>query len=677
MRALAKLLLVLLIAFGTLTLAPRPALAAETYYPSNGAFQLSGHGYGHGRGMSQWGAYGAATQGLSAAQILAFYYPGTALTSQPNWDIKVRLSTAQSGQATVDPVAGMSLVWSGGTLALPSTAPSGRPVTSWRLRNIGGSLVLDHSDSGSSSWQQYSYVPGGWGLFHSPTGRVRLIGADSGRTEYRGLVGAHTTGGTIQAYNAVLMEDYLRSVVPSEMPPSWSKAALQSQAVAARTYASRERHTATGPTHTCDTVQCQVYNGVAKYTASGTLRASYEAASTDQAITATSGRVVITGGAYSYAFTQFSSSNGGYTVAGSAPYLIAKPDPYDGVMPSSANSWTATLSVAQIHAAYPQVGTPTALVVLKRDGNGEWGGRIETLRIVGTAGSVDVTGAAFRTALGMRSTWWTITSPQQPPTPPVQPNGGLLTDINGDGTIDILGQNRTTGAMVLYPGYSPTLFGSGTVVGGGWGGFDWVGSPGDVSGDGIPDLYAREAGTGALYLYPLNRQGVATDKRHIGSGWDWLTMIVAIGDVTGDGVPDVYGRDPSGVLYLYRGAPGGGFNDRSVANHGWNTLDLVVGAGDLDGDGRPDLIARAAADGGLFRYTTGLGGSITSVARINSGWGGFDHIAAAPASGRTYLYARTPNLNSGTLSVYPVSAAGVVSGPTTISYGWSMFSTLI
>src|SRR4051812_41016875 len=66
---------------GALVPVAGPAAAVELVpRPSNGVLSVSGHGFGHGRGLSQHGAYGAATQGKKYADILAFYYPGTALS---------------------------------------------------------------------------------------------------------------------------------------------------------------------------------------------------------------------------------------------------------------------------------------------------------------------------------------------------------------------------------------------------------------------------------------------------------------------------------------------------------------------------------------------------------------------------------------------------------------------
>ena len=112
--------------------------------------------------------------------------------------------------------------------------------------------------------------------------------------------------------NVLRLDDYLKGVVPREMPASWSPAAVQAQAIAARTYAAYERaHPLTDTYQICDTTSCQVYGGY-----------SSEHPDSNAAIEATAGKIQTYGG--DPAFTQFSSSSGGWTSAGSVPYLVAK-----------------------------------------------------------------------------------------------------------------------------------------------------------------------------------------------------------------------------------------------------------------------------------------------------------------------------------------------------------------
>src|SRR3954447_20367764 len=69
-----------------LLLAAAPAEAAKT------TFTVHGAGFGHGVGMSQYGALGYAQHGWTAAQILGHYYTGTSLgTTDPTAKVRIRL----------------------------------------------------------------------------------------------------------------------------------------------------------------------------------------------------------------------------------------------------------------------------------------------------------------------------------------------------------------------------------------------------------------------------------------------------------------------------------------------------------------------------------------------------------------------------------------------------------
>jgi stage II sporulation protein D len=88
------------------------------------------------------------------------------------------------------------------------------------------------------------------------------------------------------------------------------------------------------------------------------------------------------------------------------PYLTAKADPYDGYSGNSVHDWTETLTADRIERAYPAVGTLRRLQVVRRDGNGEWNGRVWTLVLDGTNADVTVSGDSFRSQFGLRSTWF-------------------------------------------------------------------------------------------------------------------------------------------------------------------------------------------------------------------------------------------------------------------------------
>ncbi len=219
----------------------------------------------------------------------------------------------------------------------------------------------------------------------------------SGDRAYRGLLRtAITTSGTRVTVNDVTLENYLRGVVPLEMPALWSAAAVQAQAVAARTYAAYERaHPRSSAYQLCDTASCQVYGGY---------DAEHPAA--DRAIAVTRAKILTSGG--EPAFTQFASSSGGWTSAGSVPYLAAREDPYDDWSGNPVHDWSTRLDDTTLERAWPKIGDLTRMAVTSRDGNGAWGGRVRSITLVGTKGRVVVSGDSFRSALGLRSTWLTF-----------------------------------------------------------------------------------------------------------------------------------------------------------------------------------------------------------------------------------------------------------------------------
>ena len=259
--------------------------------------------------------------------------------------------------------------------------------------------------------------------------------------DYRGFVTSWLVGtSTVVNTDTLSMEDYLRGVVPQESSPSWYPAALQAQAIAARTYAAQQRASA-GVWSTydiCDSSACQAFGGTRLRSSTGAIT-PVEYPSTDAAIAATAGQIRTYGGFP--AFTQFSSSNGGFSVAGGEPYLVAKADPWDGAVANPVHTWTATLPVSTIQNSYPSVGKLQRLVITSRDGNGDWGGRINTVVLqgvdsLGHATSVTTTGAGFP---GLLSTWWTITNgapvTAPPPTPPPAKKPYAATLISSPGAI--------------------------------------------------------------------------------------------------------------------------------------------------------------------------------------------------------------------------------------------------
>ena len=226
-----------------------------------------------------------------------------------------------------------------------------------------------------------------------PKGLTTLLGR-------RGLVVTGTLrGGSIARGDS--LENYIKGVVPLEIPASWSPQAVRAQAVAARTYASYEReHPRTADYQLCDTSSCQVYGG---YDA--------EHPASNAAVDATAARILTHDG--EPAFTQFASSSGGWTSAGSVSYLPAREDPYDGWAGNPVHTWSSRVPDTIFERTWPRIGNLTRILVTSRDGNGDWGGRVRSLTIVGDHGRIVVSGDTFRSVLGLRSTFLTFAVAQR------------------------------------------------------------------------------------------------------------------------------------------------------------------------------------------------------------------------------------------------------------------------
>ncbi|MBZ5733278.1 SpoIID/LytB domain-containing protein [Nocardioides sp. TRM66260-LWL] len=381
------------------TLGAAPATAADSWsVPSSATITISGRGFGHGHGMSQYGAEGAAREGLDHRAILRFYYPGTTLGKVGRADelLTVRLTAdvgddlvvrARPGLVAVDPAARRS------RYPLPD-----EQVEAWRMAPSAGRLVLSYRRPSAERWRWYATLDGRSGPGFGASGRPVDLVTPSGTRAYRGRLQLRpaAAGSTdLVTVNRVSLESYLRGVVPLEIPASWRPAAVRSQAVAARTYALHESRDARGPADLCDTGACQVYGG-----------ADAELPASDAAVAATTGQVLLHDG--EPAFTQFGSSSGGWTSAGSQPYLRAREDPYDGWSGNPVHSWRSTLTDRDLERAYPTLGSLRSIAVTRRDGNGQWGGRVAAVTLKGSRATVRTSGDELRSRLGLRSTWLTF-----------------------------------------------------------------------------------------------------------------------------------------------------------------------------------------------------------------------------------------------------------------------------
>ncbi|MFE3631364.1 FG-GAP-like repeat-containing protein [Streptomyces goshikiensis] len=178
-------------------------------------------------------------------------------------------------------------------------------------------------------------------------------------------------------------------------------------------------------------------------------------------------------------------------------------------------------------------------------------------------------------------------------------------DFTGDGKEDLLAREASTGKLWAYPGRGDGGFGDRRLIGAsGWNGMSLITAFGDLTRDGRSDLVARETSTGKLWLYPGTASGGLADRILIGrSGWGVMDALIGSGDMNGDGRPDLLAREAStGKLWLYPGTASGGLADRILTGRsGWGVMGTFIAVGDYSGDGVNDLATitndRYTADG--------------------------------------------------------------------------------
>lgn len=382
---------------GVLAQSPASAVSTDQSYwvPVGKKIVVKGHGYGHGHGMSQYGAQGAALDGLAYKEIVDFYYPGTAW-GKVTGKVRVLISADTSDDVVVSPTAGLAVrdLTDRSTHVLPVRDG----VTRWRLDVREGRTVVElYSDRWRRFTAPWARDLGGDAEFfaNSPI----TLWTPSGSATYRGILRAASPSpgsASRDTVNIVSMDQYVMGVVPYEMPASWHPEAVKAQAVAARTYATWSRNQNFRRHYQiCDTTSCQVYGGTGG-----------EDPRSNAAVRATRRQILTYGGAP--AFTQFSASSGGWTSAGSVPYLPAQEDPYDAWDGNSVHAWSVTVDASQLERSYPSIGNLRRIWVTSRDGNGEWQGRVTELVLDGSNGAATITGDSFRWTFGLRSSWFSI-----------------------------------------------------------------------------------------------------------------------------------------------------------------------------------------------------------------------------------------------------------------------------
>jgi SpoIID/LytB domain protein len=401
-----------------------PSAAAATL----GDLTFHGRGYGHGVGMSQYGARGRALAGQIAPAILAHYYPGTTIGSRdPATNVRVLVLDGFAASAT----APLTIVGTGGgwvidgiALTFPANArallfPIAAGSTTWTLRVRAGDGSVLHESTVTSA-VTVRPAPGTVSLpIGSSANRtiktravatttfLQLASKSGSSNVYRGALRVQL-GSKATVVNHLPLDDYLRGVVPTEMPSGWPSEALKVQAIAARSYAVFHLHPSTGTFDVYDDTRSQVYRG-----------RNSEAASTDLAISSSAGSVLLSGS--SVANAVFHSADGGWTENNEnvwtspggtpgtpVPYLRGSSDrapdgsSYDAASPYA--TWkTATYSAAALGSmlagdARTDVGTLTAINLTDRGVSG----RLISVTLTGSLGTKKVSGEVFRSVFNAR-----------------------------------------------------------------------------------------------------------------------------------------------------------------------------------------------------------------------------------------------------------------------------------
>ena len=360
----------------TLTAACVAAALLACAYPVAASAGVSwivhGRGFGHGVGMSAYGAYGFAKHGKGYRFILGHYFRGTSLgTLEKTRVVRVLLDISPG-----------DVEFSGATSACGERLD---PARNYEAHRAGSSVKLR-----SSGGKRLANC--GRRLRAAGRGRIAIAGHGT----YRGAletVPTESETGSLNVVNALAIEQYVKGVMPNEVPPSWPIEQLKAQSVAVRSIAITGDVDGNGFDLYSDT-RSQVYEGLES-----------EYARTNDAVASTRGQVVTYGD--EIAQTLYSACSGGHTesvkyVFGTAvPYLVGVPDPYDYYCP--LHKWTLEFSGPEISSrlgAYLK-GKLKRVAIVKTGVSP----RIVTAQLIGTGGTSTVTGSQLSVALGGYDTW--------------------------------------------------------------------------------------------------------------------------------------------------------------------------------------------------------------------------------------------------------------------------------
>jgi SpoIID/LytB domain protein len=510
---------------GLVLLAPSPARADVT-------FTVNGRGWGHGIGLSQYGAKGYAEQGRTFDWILAHYYQQTDLSERVAPTVKVDLDAGKGAHSSWRVAPGGSATMTVAGLTDPGTVVRVAPHTSvWVTFKSGKSRVCaDHYDPATKKHSVSTVLKTYAGSVIAAAGSqavstVRLMSAsgpfDQTGIIWRGVVRFTASSDTSgHAVNWVGMEDYLRGVVPRESPSSWPIEALKAQAVAARSYAYGAA--SSGSVLYCTTMS-QVYNGASD----GTER--HETDRTDDAVAKTANEVVTHGSTVVKTF--FSSSSGGRTANSKDVWFSDAADDVSPVYytsvadadddspnyrwaPSEISGASLASKVRSHYADHAQASPATVIGVSSQLGTSGFV-RFVTLRW-SNGKSTTLMGPELQHALGLKSSAFAIVA-KAPPAPAAtryqQPDSRLV----WAGTWTPVKDSSWSGGSYRYAsrsGARMTASFKGTSV-------SWIGSKASTFGK--ADVYLDGALKATVDLYASSAQyrkalytksGLSADTTH-------------------------------------------------------------------------------------------------------------------------------------------------------------------
>ena len=395
------------------TPSPTPTPVDPDHWPTKATtlgatVTLYGRGFGHGVGMSQYGARGRALAGETAAQILAAYFEGSKpATTDPTQIVRVLLLAGYPAVST----APLSIHGRGGPWTIDGVAgtfPAGGSVRAWRT-------TMKVDGAATTTWRIKVLAADGRTQLHAgkvttalivrpaaSATRLQLDAKPASSDTYRGSFKVVLGASSARVVDRLGLDSYLRGVVPVEMPASWPIEALRAQAVAARSDALRRLHPGTGTYDVYDDTRSQVYRG-----------AEAEKAKTNRIIDDAPGAILKSGKQVVNAF--FHSSGGGatenneYAFVGTSGAVTSSPVKYlRGIADRAANGtafdaaapyyhWSTTsLTRAQLSAVFRKdprtnVGDVTRLDLTHRGVSG----RLYKVTLIGSAGSKTVSADVF------------------------------------------------------------------------------------------------------------------------------------------------------------------------------------------------------------------------------------------------------------------------------------------